>query len=402
MHPRPLVRFALLLACLLAPAAAVTPPDQGRVPVAAQGADLDDPAQRPFAAVDLRQLDGLRRDLTRRFIAQLEDPALRDLAASRMGPGQTRVPLPALLDDWARLWPEPRRRAFADRVRELDRDLRERLGIAGTSTSVLALELLRPAEGDRPLDWDRALFALRPAAGPPPAAVEAYDCRGRAVRLDLRVPPAVPVLLAGIDRREAARAGVEAVNRGLREAGLAGPPASPAPAAPVACLKLASVRVGPGVEPFWFSGLEPYVLVSGIDPLEAKPAIRLIHLPYLQHEARDYHPDQVILFWSDYRYAAANLQFWNHEDATSYKELLEAIIKSATAALALAGMPQFALVPAIADAILQAMPSSWWAGSDTLMDTFYTLEKGVAYEDRLGAAGKVRATLAPWVLQPRE
>jgi hypothetical protein len=396
MPTRSRLRPVLILAALLHTAAVLPAQDPAPASPAVQEADPQ-LAPAPFAPVDLRQLEGLRGDLTRRLVAQLADPDLRSLAARRLGPGQVTTPLPALLDDWSRLGQDPRRLGFADQVRDLDRDLREQLGIAGTSASLLALDLVRPEGLDGPLDWDRALLAVRPSGGPPPAAIQAYDLQGRTVLLDPRVPPRVPVLMAGLDRREAVRAGVEAVNRGLAEAGLA----APVPVAPVACLKLEAVRVGPGFESWWSRGLEPYALASGIDPVEAKPAIRLVQLPYLQHGQRDYRPDQVVLFWSDYRFAAANLQFWNHEDATSFKELLDAIIKGATAALALAGMPQFALIPAIADAILQAMPSSWWAGSDVLMDTFYTLEKGVAYEDRTGAMGKVRVTLAPWVLQPQ-
>jgi hypothetical protein len=391
MSARSRLRLALALAALLRPAAALAAPDPALPPAAAPG---DGPA--PFAPVDLRQLEQLGRDLTRRLVVELEDPDLRKLTARRLGPGQARTPLPALLDDWARMGSEPRRRAFADRIRDLDRNLRDQLGIEATSGSVLALHLVRPDGWDKPLDWDRLLFAVRPSGSPPPAAVVAWDRQGRQVRLDPRVPPAEPVLLAGIDRREAARAGVEAVNRGLAAAGLAGP----VPAAPTACLKLAAVRVGPGFESWWSGGLEPYLLASGIDPAEAKPAVRLVHLPYLRHEQQDYRPDQVVLFWSDYRYAAANLQFWNHEDATSYKELLQAILKGASAALAAAGLPSFAAIPSVADAILRAMPSSWWA-SETHMDTFYTLEKGIAYPDRTGAAGSVRATLEPWVLRPQ-
>lgn len=383
MFARPLVCLALALARL--PFASAAPPPAAE-------------ARQPFAPVDLRQLEGLRRELTLRMLTQVQDPGLRQLVASRLGPDQTRLPLPALLDEWARLWPEPRRRAFADRIRELDQDLRERMGIAETSTSVLALEVVWPEGQEGPLDWDRALFAVRPAGGAAPAWVEAYDRQGAPVSLEARVRPQVPVLLAGVDRREAVRAGVETVNRGLRQAGLAGP--EPA-AQPVDCLKLTAVRVGKGFESWWWSGLEPYLLASGIDPAAPKPSIRLVQLPYLQHEERDYHPDQVVLFWTDYRFAAANLQFWDHEDATSYKALLDAVIKGATAALAVAGMPQFALIPAIADAILQAMPASWWGGWDTLMDTFYTLEKGAAGQDLAGAAGRVRISLEPYLLQPQ-
>jgi hypothetical protein len=46
------------------------------------------------------------------------------------------------------------------------------------------------------------------------------------------------------------------------------------------------------------------------------------------------------------------------------------------------------------------MPASWWTVPDTWLDTFYSLEQGVAYRDQPGAAGNLRITLVPWTLQP--
>jgi hypothetical protein len=109
----------------------------------------------------------------------------------------------------------------------------------------------------------------------------------------------------------------------------------------------------------------------------------------------------VLLFWSDFRFSAANIQFWDHGSAVDYRVILDAILKGASAALASAGVPQFAWIPALADAILDAMPSSWWRDTDSLLDTFYVLEKGQAYDEALGAGNVVKASLTPWTLQPR-
>jgi hypothetical protein len=126
-----------------------------------------------------------------------------------------------------------------------------------------------------------------------------------------------------------------------------------------------------------------------------------VHLPYPHHEDTDYFPNQVLVFWSDFRFSAANIQFWDHGDGVDYKAILEAIIKGATAALAGAGIPVFSWIPTLADAILDAMPSSWWRDSDTLLDTFYVLKKGQPYKARLGTGGAVQVDLAPWVLHPQ-
>ncbi len=369
---------------------------------ASPGAAAESPhlALQPFARIDLARMEDFRRELTLRLVDHLRDPGFRALLESRLGPETTRVRLTPLARDWAELWPSPMRRQAAALLADLDRDARRQMGLEDAVPNLLDLEVVWPGSGPRHLDWDQALFAVRPRSSPPPAAVEAYDRLGRRQLLDPARPPGVPVLLAGIDRRAAVRAGIQRVNRGLAAAGWAAPAPLP-PAVPVACTKLTGIRLARSQESWWEAGLEIYALVSGIDPAQTRPAIRLVNLPYLQHSATDYYPNQVLLFWSDYRFSAANIQFWQHGDGIDYKAVLDAVLKGAGAAMAASGLVTLAWLPALADAIVQAMPSSWLIDPDTLVDTFYTLEKGVAYCDRPGARNIARVSLAPWVLQPQ-
>jgi len=359
-------------------------------------------ASEPFQPVDLARMEEVRRDLTLRFLVQFQDPDLRGLLAARLGPGQARVPLSRLVGDWAELWPAPEHRQFAARVQELDLELRRRMGIEDTSRSVLGLRVIWPKGGPGPIAWNRTLFAIAPQArDQAPEQLEAYDSSGRPVRLDPRAAPDVPVVMIGADRREAVRAGLETVNRGLRRAGFADDHRPAAPAAPVPCAKLAAIRLARGPVHWYEDDVEAYALVSGIDPVAAKPNIKLVHLPYLRQGARDYQPNQVILFWTDFRFSAANIQVWDHGDSTDYRNILDAVLKAATAATAAAGAPLFAWIPALADAILQAMPSTWWRDADSLIDTFYTLEKDRTYQDLEGVERNLRITLVPWILQPQ-
>jgi hypothetical protein len=272
-----------------------------------------------------------------------------------------------------------------------------------------------PEQGPRVLDWDRALFAVRPTrAGQPPAILEAYDSQGRPQALDPARQPGVPVLFAGIDRGAALAAGARVVNRGLAAAGFAAAvpdparagapaadPARPAPAVPIPCAKLDAIRLAENRSSWWWGDLEIYALVSGIDPTAAKPAIRMEHLPYLLRPDTDYYPNQLLVFWSSYRFNAANLQLWLHGDSTDYRALLDGILKGAAAAMVATGMPTLAWIPALADAIVLAMPSSWLHDPDTLVDTYYTLVKGEACQDRMGVRKLARITLAPWTLLPQ-
>jgi hypothetical protein len=232
--------------------------------------------------------------------------------------------------------------------------------------------------------------------------VEAYDSRGRMVRLDPDQAPGVPVLMAGVDRPEAVRAGLETVNQGLRQAGFSSEHRAMDLQDAIPCAKLTSIRIAHGQEPWWRDGLEIYAVVSGVDPVEPKPNLKLVDMPYVRHEATGYAPDHIILFWTDYRFSAANIQFFDHGDGTNYQELLDALLKAVASAMVAGGAPLYAWIPALADAVLEAMPASWRTDSDTWLDTFYTLEKDQTYLDRDGAARAVRISLVPWLLHPSE
>jgi len=391
----------MIMRCFLALAVGLGSLAQAAPGAAVPAAESPQLSLQPFARIDLTRMEDFRRELALRLIDHLRDPSFRALLESRLGPGTTRIRLAPLVRDWAELWPSPMRRRAAALLADLDLDARQRMGLDGAIGSLLGLELVWPLEGPRRLDWNQVLFAIRPRrSAQPPAAVEAYDSLGQPHPLDPAQAPGVPVLLAGIDRPAAVRAGIQLVNRGLAAAGCAAAPALP-PAVPVDCTKLAGIRLARSRESWWEAGLEIYALVSGIDPGQPRPAIRLVNLPYLSHSATDYFPNQVLLFWSDYRFSAANIQFWQHGDGIDYKAILDAVLKGAGAAMAAGGLLSLAWIPALADAIVQAMPSSWLVDPDTLVDTFYTVEKGEACSDRPGVRGVARISLAPWVLKPQ-
>ena len=361
---------------------------------------LESPALNPFEQVDLSRMEPLRRELTLHVIEQLRDPSFRTFLESRLSPDQTRASLNQLVRDWAETWPEPEHTKFSALLNGLDQDLRWEMGLEQTAQAILGLDLVWPPEGPRRIDWSKALFAVRPQA-PAPAWVDAYDLDGRMVRLDPEASPGVPVILVGIDRREVVRAGIETVNRGLARAGFNSHCQGSDPASPILCAKLTAIRLAENQEAWWKDGMEVYALVSGIDPTQDKPTIKLVNLPYLAHDGTDYFPNQVLLFWSDFRFGAANIQLWDHGDGTNYQKILAAVLKGVAAAMAVGGAPAFSWIPALADAIVEAMPASWWTDSDTWLDTFYTLERGPSYQNLMGSGQTARISLMPWVLQPQ-
>jgi len=69
-------------------------------------------------------------------------------------------------------------------------------------------------------------------------------------------------------------------------------------------------------------------------------------------------------------------------------------VKAALGAFA----PEYAVIADIAGAILKAMPTSWFANDIDYIDSYYLLQRGQAYQDRMGAANNAKVTLTPITL----
>jgi len=211
------------------------------------------------------------------------------------------------------------------------------------------------------------------------------------------------VLIVGINRTEAHRAGVELMNKHLQAAGMQGKPslklgAPTAMATNIDTTKLDRIRLNNDQEP-WISGAaEIFAVVSGVQPDQAKATLTVVDLPYLDHDGTDYTPNQILVYWSEYRYAAANVQLFEHDDNTNYKDLAVALSQGVTAILG-AFAPAYAVIGQVATAILQAMPANWFSNDDDYVDSFYTLEKGRTYTNYVGAARNATLNMSPYTLQ---
>ncbi len=60
--------------------------------------------------------------------------------------------------------------------------------------------------------------------------------------------------------------------------------------------------------------------------------------------------------------------------------------------------PGASVVAEIANRIVSAVPAGWFSNDDDYVDSFYTLEKGQAYTNRVGAAGNAKISLVPSTL----
>jgi len=357
-------------------------------------------AGEPFSPVSLAEPEQYRRELALALVGQLREPAFRNLLGSRLGPGVTRVSLNRLVVDYAASWPAEAHLAFRDRVLGLDLEVRRAHGLQGFSQGLLALEVLWPRPGPPSLDWDTVRMGVAPQ-GPRRAVtrVETYDLAGVRQDLDPATPPGVLVLMPVADRGEIKRAGIAFLNAGLGQAELAAEP-PPAGPNPIPCAKLTYIRLADTQEPWWKGAAEVYAFAVGIDPTVDRPRLRLLDLPYLAYARTDYRPNQLVLFWNEYRFSAADLQLWEQDSGINYQDVLDAVLKAVTAAMTLGGAPAFAWIPGLADAILKAMPAAWFRDNDDYLDTFYTLERDRTYVHLAGAAGNAVIDLEPYLLQP--
>lgn len=291
-------------------------------------------------------------------------------------------------------------------LQQYDEALREYKGIDKVSSGLLQLRLYQPmGRMVTQAELSQVLVAFKPAGDDKQwSVVQAYDSQGNVYRLDARRAPSFPVLVVDLDAKEDLRAGLSVANQLLAEHGLqtAVQSSRQTPSAArcedgIETAKLDSIHLKDDQEP-WISGAaEVYALVSGVQAGQAKAQIELVEMPYLYYDNEPYKPNQILIFWNNYRYGAANVLLYEHDDNTNYKELALALISGVEKILGVF-KPEYTMIAAVARAILQAMPSSWFANDDDYLDSFYTLEKNRRYVDQKGVANNATITLTPYRL----
>ncbi len=343
-----------------------------------------------------------KRSVARTVAALLDDPVFQ-LTLSDALALRDQVSMGELLATYQAHLGTPS--AKAQDILETDRAVREWKGTERLSDGLMQLRLIRADNG--PLDPASLLVAFEPQGNDRDwTEVLAYDASGALHRLDAHQRPDFPVLVADLDSREDLRSGIALANEMLVAAGMQTPvdPAT-APFADKACAgietaKLTYIRLNDDQEPWIKGAAEVYAFVSGIDPTIADPEIRVVDMPYLDNDGTNYYPNQLLVYWYQYRYYTVNVSFYEHDDGTNYQEILSAVISGVRTILGVFA-PEYAIIAEVANAILQAMPASWFTDDDDYVDTVYTVAKSqltgsVTYH---GAGNNVTMTLAPHCLE---
>ncbi|MEU7996056.1 DUF3103 family protein [Micromonospora sp. NPDC049060] len=248
-------------------------------------------------------------------------------------------------------------------------------GLPAGTGSLLRLRLAHPdmraalARGETPLV---AATPIDDSA----TSVHAYDRSGGTVVLDAARVPQRPVLVVDVDTERALAAGLALMRQELGERGIgrAAParPASGTSAGGVTAsagywaTKVNAVRLSDDKEPWIKDAAEIYNVVAGFG-LDGKVKVDLVQMPYLDHDGTIYYPNQILVHFSSYKYNLADVVMMEDDGDTNYSALVKAI---ANALLVI--VDGGAYIPLV-NAILDAIPVSWYTDDPDFVDAWYTL-----------------------------
>lgn len=257
------------------------------------------------------------------------------------------------------------------------------------------------------LDFSNVLFSFAPKGDEKTwSTIKAYTLDKKEVYLDAKEAPNQPVIVIETDGFETLKREVSYMNQYLRELGVQNMRfndskldlrVTSSKNAGLETTKLDKIRLNDDEEP-WISGAaEVYAITSGIKDGNNNPEIKVIPMYYLDYEDTDYYPNQILLFWDDYQYQAANIQLFEKDDNVNYKDLVSAIVNGVFQIIGtVSTQPWVNVLGQVAGAIIQAMPDSWYTNNDDYVDSFYTIEKNKSYTNYYGARGNAKVNMSPY------
>ncbi|WP_234350853.1 DUF3103 family protein [Streptomyces sp. JHA19] len=275
-------------------------------------------------------------------------------------------------------------RGFRGTLAGAETDVARAKGLGREAPPLLRVSLAGPSASAA----DLARTAPLVASAPPEDAevVVAYDSAGRAHELDAAKAPDRPVYVVGVDGQTALEAGLKVIDKELAARGLTSPGINTsASASGFWTTRIKSISVADVKEP-WFKGdAEMFGLVTGFGT-DGKVRVDTVTMPYIDDEGTTYSPGQILVNWSNYKYNLADVVLMEDDGDTNYSSLAKAL-----AAVLLTITDQGAYIPLV-DAIIDAMPTSWWTDDPDYVDAFYTLARETT-GTRTGASANARMTV---------
>lgn len=335
------------------------------------------------APFKLAQLSKYKRALALDMVSFLKEPQNLKSLAEKLSSRGNSLDLVAFMK-------EVQGSRTANGIALLDQKIRQAKGIEKKVDSLLQVRLAFPEKGI-PTNADFLISYLPEGNEKGWKYIEAFDLSGKSHVLDPFQAPEKQVLVVGLDARKDMKAGLELMNEELQKAGMQY--TAPASREGLAVAKLDYIRLEDDKEPWLLGDSEIYMLVNGISPEAEKANVIALELPYLVTDKKDYFPNQVLIVWKNYRYMAANINVYEHDDNTNYKEIVDNLIKGIGQVV-----PEYQNIFEIASKIIQLMPDSWFSNDDDYVDVFYTLEKDKTYTKYMGASRNATITLVPYTI----
>ncbi|MCP3100457.1 DUF3103 domain-containing protein [Myxococcus sp. K15C18031901] len=367
----------------------------------ARAADVSSAALRNRISVSLAA-DKREMALT---LARQQDATLQRELASRLSGERLAVDLKQWLST------VPIQASVTAAAERADLNIRRSKGLAGEVDSLLQVRLASASMLEALRQGVEPLYAYEPDGDDATwQFIEAFDRLGGVHHLDVHRMPEQPVLVVDIDARKDLAAGIKLMRERLVALGQRPVPTLDARAAAAATQGASAAATSTPVtildriylnddqEP-WISGAaEIYAVVNGVDPSRDAPALDIVDMPYLDYSGTTYSPNQVLIFWDRYRWAAANVILMEHDDNTNYQDLVAYLFTVASQILTAVGQPGISSLVALGSGLVQQMPSNWFTNDDDYVDSFYTLEKNHTYTNYSGAGGNAIVSLRPYVI----
>jgi protein involved in ribonucleotide reduction len=275
----------------------------------------------------------------------------------------------------------------------------------------------RLADASMLSDWQQGvppLFAFEPEGNDKDwANIEAYDVNGNIQLLDVYQLPDRPVFVVELDKQQTIREGLAVMRKILaqstnseKQLKSAHPQLSVSKDEdkPISTTLIDQISLQYDQEP-WISGAaEVYAIVNGVNPTRKEPVLDIIEMPYLDYAEKEYYPNQIVIHWERYRWAAADIILMEQDDGTNYKDLATLLVSAAETILKSIPDPEvqgFAIIGTITNGIIKALPDAWFTNDDDFVDAYYTLQEGKTYINHYGSGGNARATFRTLVIDPR-
>ncbi len=252
---------------------------------------------------------------------------------------------------------------------------------------------------------EEVLVAYAPDNAEQLKSITAFDLQGNKIELDAKTPPEVPVIVIEKNGFYALQLRVEDMNDKLQNAGLQSKTAvtlknfKSHQKTNLETTKLDKISLKDDQEPWIKGGAEIYAITSGIRDTNNAPELKIIPMYYLDDEDETYYPNQIMLFWDEYQYQAANIQLFEQDSNYNYQELISIIIDGVTQITGtLSGQPWVNALGNIAGAIIDVLPAQWYTDDDDYIDSFYTIEKNKSYSNHYGASKNAKVDLSPFTV----